>query len=341
MDFFPDDEYRSPRERGHVLIEQMTVDRLTDLCVLQSEYPEYRFRNEWYGIVPDIWMNAIRVRERFMERSCEIVVKLHTPSTWKRKMKRNPVKYSMFERYHITPGKRNCALSAKRALKEFSFSAHALEQIPVPVIGVGALYKDLDRTALTSRIKRAAGLFGRKLATVYTDRDYSRFGCNCIPRDLIGKLSFEDRILFINYYIRRVVEAEKPETVVVEIPGGILPMGSQNLNGGGEFPFIFMQALMPDYFICTLPFQHYSGDDIGTYEKRIAHRYGVKSISFHLTNTYFLPLEMSNGQDAAGVWTSPNDALYRSLLLEREQGCSCFSMLWKDEIIKWSKRVAG
>lgn len=165
-----------------------------------------------------------------------------------------------------------------------------LMDVPVPVIGVGAIYESYCTAEIVSVIKKT---FRNKIkvSTIYAQDDICYSSLNCIPVSFLKRLSFEDRLFYINWFARDVVSKEQPDILVVEIPGGLLKIDDQNLNGAGEYPYIYSQALDFDYFICSNVFNNAQGSTtiITNVADYLHHRYGFNNVAIHISNMMFVP----------------------------------------------------
>ena len=110
---------------------------------------------------------------------------------------------------------------------------------------------------------------------------------NHIDMDYLQTLSFENRILYTNWYLNQVVSQEKSDILIVEIPGSVMGLNNRVLLGGGEFPIIFTQAVGFDYIICSVPANDTATFSFAHLTKHLETRFGMRHISFHISNQYF------------------------------------------------------
>lgn len=168
----------------------------------------------------------------------------------------------------------------------FLVSRPMLNSINIPVIGVCAVFPFSDTSEITTSLKK---YLGEELAvsTVYTGRCFKGWNVNHIDMDYLQTLSFENRILYTNWYLNQVVSQEKSDILIVEIPGSVMGLNNRVLLGGGEFPFIFTQAVGFDYIICSVPANDTATFSFAHLTKHLETRFGMRHISFHISNQYF------------------------------------------------------
>ena len=128
---------------------------------------------------------------------------------------------------------------------------------------------------------------------------------------------------------------------MIEIPGGILPLCGSIQNSGGEYPFIYSQALSPDYFICSVFLNVANSEKIVAMEKDIERRYAFGEIFFHISNA-FLPTEellLGPGQNLSYI-IEESPAVQRAIWKVREQGNSrCYNFISQEDVLKWGENI--
>jgi len=114
------------------------------------------------------------------------------------------------------------------------------------------------------------------------------FGFYNIPEFLYSKeFTLEDKIILFNYYITFLVKKQKPDLIIIGIPGGILPANSKILNSFGELPFIMTNALKIDVGILSIYGNTLSEELISEYKKCCKYRFNTNIMHTLVSNTYF------------------------------------------------------
>lgn len=154
----------------------------------------------------------------------------------------------------------------------------------IPVIYVGGVFDIIDNSYIAISMKQKFEKSGYKTSCITRENYGKVFDCLTFPHSFIdNQLSIEDRIIEFNNYIRAVVELEKPQVLIIQIPFGMIRYSEYHENSFGSYAFMISEAVKSDYFICT-------------------------STSDMLVNKYFQ--ELSNYFDKK--FNSPIDALHIS-----------------------------
>lgn len=226
------------------------------------------------------------------------------------------------------------------SVKNFRPLHTSVKEIPIPVIGVGSVYHSYHTAEIMLQMKSVISQYS-KILTIYSREGLSGTDIFCISPSDIKNLSFEDKIKYINWYTNKVVEQEHPDIICMEIPGGLVRLNGTILNGGGEYPFIYSQAVRPDYFVCSVLLNFSSKEKIVSLKDALERQYGISQTCFHLSNAFLPSEEIHRG---AGHLLScileNNYTVARSLERLRQGGLNnCYNFLNRDDVIKWGETL--
>ena len=91
-------------------------------------------------------------------------------------------------------------------------------------------------------------------------------------------------IASINEKINKIDLADKPDLIIIQLPGNMLPLDNEKIIDGGLSTFIISLAIKPDAFVCCGPF---NVSDISYIEKlndSINGRFGYQMTCLHISN---------------------------------------------------------
>jgi len=98
-----------------------------------------------------------------------------------------------------------------------------IDQLPVPVVGVTGSGDNCDKFLLEVKCKRILEQTEYKTVFVCSNSLGSRFGMYTIPSVVFSKtITFAEKVRLLNYYLWRIYFSEKPDLIVVGIPGGTM-----------------------------------------------------------------------------------------------------------------------
>lgn len=132
------------------------------------------------------------------------------------------------------------------------------EKIPVPAISVLGLGENCSKFESLLLLMSVVEKRGYKSLTIASNPLISLCGGYVWPEYLYqNNISLEKKIYKLNYDLGELVRREKPEVLLVEIPGGIMPLGKNEKNHFSEVPLVISNALDIDAGILNMyvPFQ--------------------------------------------------------------------------------------
>lgn len=155
------------------------------------------------------------------------------------------------------------------------------------IIFVGELVKDMNGIDIAlmavSHFKKmeykvsavlpssAAGLFGMYNSDII-------FGPN-------SNYSEEDKIILFNKLIRFIDINEAPDIIVIKLPGGMMTFNELLPNSFGIYAYMVSNAVTPDYFICSFPYDfYYSQSVLEKYSELFEKRFGYRLDCAHISN---------------------------------------------------------
>ncbi|MDC7289406.1 TIGR04066 family peptide maturation system protein [Blautia schinkii] len=133
------------------------------------------------------------------------------------------------------------------------FHKNFLYEINAPVITIMGMGENCDKLSsifsVTSLLKKK----GFKVLGICSNALGILFDLKVIPGCMYNKeLTFTEKIIWWNHVVYRLTEEEKPDIVVMEIPGGILPINKFENNFFGELASVMNYAIVPDICIVNL-----------------------------------------------------------------------------------------
>lgn len=221
-----------------------------------------------------------------------------------------------------------------------NFRSFGFKPVPIPAVAVGSMYDSYQTAEIILTMEKTISKF-KRILPIFAREGLKGTEKLSIPQSLLRKLTFEDRIRYINWYVNMIVSTYDPDIILIEIPGGVLPLCGSIQNGGGEYPFIYSQALTPDYFICSSLLNVANSEKLVAMEKDIERRYTLGAIFFHISNA-FLPTEellLGPGQNLSYV-IEDSSAVQRAIWRIREQGNDkCYDFTEHEEVLKWGENI--
>ena len=105
------------------------------------------------------------------------------------------------------------------------------------------------------------------------------------PHDIDSKgLTFSQQVNSINSFVKEVELTEKPDVIIMGIPGGIVKYSGKIPNGYGYLPYLISNALTPDITILSLYCGEYEQKHTEDLKSIFQYRFGVNLGYYHMSN---------------------------------------------------------
>lgn len=124
------------------------------------------------------------------------------------------------------------------------------------------------------------------------------FGCYTFPTCLYENISFENKVMRINYYLHQLSKIQGVDALVICIPEGIAPFKEFETNRFAEYPLVVTSSVDIDLAIlCTYYFEGGIGQQgIRSFANVIYNRFGVRVGGVAMSTTLFeLPSDGESG----------------------------------------------
>ena len=137
--------------------------------------------------------------------------------------------------------------------KNISLEKKAITSIPI--IGICGLVNNINKFDVQIMLNRFLSRKGIRISNITSKRFGKYLNYHTIPyKILIAEGDYEVKINIIKQYIEEIINVEKPEVIIVELPGGIMPYDDYITNNFGYLHSIFFNALSFDYICLNIPF---------------------------------------------------------------------------------------
>ena len=132
-----------------------------------------------------------------------------------------------------------------------------IRTIPVPVVfilGTGPHTNKLEVQTALGKYFREQGYSVSQVAS----RNLGNFlSYHTVPESLFSQAATtKDRIILLNRYFHKIYLRDKPEVMIIGLPGGIMPVNPIRFDELGEKAYLISQAITPDAAVlCTYAFE--------------------------------------------------------------------------------------
>ena len=110
-------------------------------------------------------------------------------------------------------------------------------------------------------------------------------GFHSFPSKILSHMwDFDSKIKYINAYMSHIEKLEKPDIFLIGIPGGVLPVDEENLNGYGLLHVLISSAINIDFLITNYPCSEFTKDYMKYSYQVVERKMGVSPDVLCLSN---------------------------------------------------------
>jgi peptide maturation system protein (TIGR04066 family) len=157
-----------------------------------------------------------------------------------------------------------------------------------PVIFVFGIAERTNKFAIQLALRKRLLEEGYKVTQIGT-RDYCEFlGFHSMPDFMYDKsLSEAEKITLFNHYVKNLEVTEKPDIIVIGLPGGIMKFNNQYTNRFGITAYEISQAIIPDAAVCSVLYEDYEVSFFENVYTSVKYKLGFNIDCFNVSNYRF------------------------------------------------------
>lgn len=133
-------------------------------------------------------------------------------------------------------------------------------KINTPVIFVLGLSENTDKFEVQVALREQFMQKGYKVSSVSSRTDSAIVGMHPLPHFLFDSISEVEKIVLFNHLVKQIELDEKPEIIIIGIPGGVSPFSKNQHNHFGITMYEISNALSCDCAVFCSPYLDYSLD---------------------------------------------------------------------------------
>lgn len=141
-------------------------------------------------------------------------------------------------------------------------AAMRIFKVGIPIVFVLGMFENTEKLSTVLYVHNFLKEKGYKVKTVLTKENVLNIpDCYSFPSEMLEKnYGDAEKILFFNHYVRRIEINEKPDIIVIGIPGEIMPLNEKHNGNFGTMPFLIGNAVSCDYAILNV-FSNFSDEE--------------------------------------------------------------------------------
>lgn len=167
--------------------------------------------------------------------------------------------------------------------EDVDYKVRRMGKIDTPIIVVAGTHEYTQKFKIQLELKRYLSSIGYKVILIGS-KDYSGlFGSHPFPVFMFENISERDKVLAFQGYIREIEKREKPDVIILGVPGGIMPYSEKFPGYFGITLYEVMLSIQPDAFVLSCLFEQYNDDYFKEITDVVKYRFGAEIDCFNIS----------------------------------------------------------
>ncbi|MCX7747536.1 MAG: TIGR04066 family peptide maturation system protein [Clostridia bacterium] len=160
-----------------------------------------------------------------------------------------------------------------------------IKEIRTPVIFVLGVAERTHKFHIQLALREQLSQMGYKVGQIGSRRCCELMEFHSFPYFMYSKgLSETEKIMLFNNFVKEIELKEKPDVIIIGIPGGIMPFNKEFSNHFGIFAYEVSQAVIPDAVIFSTLYEDYLPYYFELMNSTVKYKLGFDIDCFNLSN---------------------------------------------------------
>lgn len=155
----------------------------------------------------------------------------------------------------------------------------------IPVIFILGLGDRTQKFNIQLSLWEGLKSLGYKVSQIGSKNYGNIFGFHSFPDFMLNNdIGEHDKVILFNRMVKRIEINEKPDVIIIGIPGGIMAINKDIAQGFGIIPYMVSQAVKADASILSIYYEEYNADFFKEIESLARYRFRTPIDCFNLSN---------------------------------------------------------
>lgn len=160
-----------------------------------------------------------------------------------------------------------------------------LQRIETPIVFVAGMGEKCNKFEVQMFLKAYLNNLNYKVCVVSSRTNAELFGIHSFPEFMLQhNLDETSKIINFNHYIKRLEISEKPEIIIVGVPGGIMPVSEKHSEHFGIMAFEVFNAVKSDALLFCIHNNDYTKEYFDELQKLCQYRFHINIDAFVISN---------------------------------------------------------
>lgn len=162
----------------------------------------------------------------------------------------------------------------------------SIEEIPAPIVLVLGAGERCCKFDVQLELREALLRKGYVLTQIGSKNYCEYFGFHSFPDFMLDHSEYaeKEKIIGFNKYIKQLYMQEKPDVIIIGVPGGIFPFDEYFHNNFGITNFYVSSAIVPDYVIFNALYVDALSEYLETVKMRLYGKYDYEADQIFISN---------------------------------------------------------
>lgn len=162
-----------------------------------------------------------------------------------------------------------------------------LEECTVPTIAISGSWENTDKFEISLSLRDSFLNMGYRVSQIGSRNYCELLGFHSFPIFMLNPgLDVVKKVILFNRYIKRLIDIENPDLLIVTIPGAISSYDSKFTNGFGILPFLIFKAMTVDFHVSTVFYENITNEYIHLISDSCKYKFDSPVDCFHMTNMF-------------------------------------------------------
>lgn len=158
-------------------------------------------------------------------------------------------------------------------------------KINTPIIFVAGTCERTHKFEIQLNLRENIEKMGYKISQIGTRHYCELMGFHSFPKFMYSKYITEsEKVTLFNYYIKNIEAKEKPDVIIIGVPGGTMPFNNEFTNKFGILAYEISQAVRPDAVILSTLYQNYESNFYQLISNSYKHKFGYNIDCCNIAN---------------------------------------------------------
>jgi len=158
-------------------------------------------------------------------------------------------------------------------------------KVNTPIILVAATSERTHKFEIQLNLRKSLQKMGYKVSQIGTRHYCELMGFHSFPKFMYSKdITESEKVTLFNYYVKNIEVKEKPDVIIIGVPGGTMPFDYKLTNKFGILAYEVSQAIKPDAVILSTLYKDYKSDFGKLISKSYMYRFGYGIDCCNITN---------------------------------------------------------